>query len=402
MKNKSIRYLNQLCLDIPQRPVGSAGNNLANKFFEEVVARFGWEIESTPFQAMDWIDSGAELSMEGKSYQVFPSPYSQGCEIEADLVSAGNLQELELVEAEEKLLLVHGDLTKEQLMPKNFVFYNPDEHKEIIELLEKKKPAAILTATGRNASLAGGVYPFPLIEDGDFHIPSVYLTEEEGIELLAEVGNPGFLVSRAERVFTESTTLVARKGEGQGRKISISAHIDAKIGTPGAIDNGTGVVILMLLAELFKEYRGEPVLELLPFNGEDYYASSGQMLYLDQNQGRFDEILININIDGAGYKVGPSAFSPFDLPDTIKTSLDSVLNSSGNLIEGRPWYQGDHSIFLQQGVPAIAVSSAWFVENVDSQEITHTPADHPEIVNHDRVVEIARAIEEFIVTAYLK
>ncbi len=401
MIEKSKSYLHRLCLELPQRPVGSDGNKKATDFFQEVVAPFGWEVETTPFPALDWIDQGAELTLMGEKYQVYPSPYAEGCSMEAVLVSAGNIQELKGIDAGGKLLLLHGDLTKEQLMPKNFVFYNPEEHQEIIFLLEKKKPAAILTATSRNASLAGGVYPFPLIEDGDFQIPSVYLTEEEGSRLLSEVGKTGYLVSRAERVHSKGYQLAATKGNDRGRRIIISAHIDAKLGTPGAIDNGTGVVILMLLAELFKDYRDGPILELLPFNGEDYYAASGQMLFLEQNQGRFDEMLININIDGAGYHLGPSAFSPFNLAEPLKSDLDEVLGSSEDLIEGVPWYQGDHSIFLQRGVPAIAVSSAWFVDHVDSQQITHTPADHPDIVNHDRVVEIARAIQQFILAAYL-
>ena len=401
MKEKSQSYLHQLCLGISQRPVGSAGNQEATNFFQEVVSPFGWELESNTFPALDWIDNGAELTLRGENYQVYPSPYAEGCSTDSVLVSAGNLEELKGIDAEGQLLLIHGELAKEQLMPKNFVFYNPEEHQEIIALLEGKKPAAILTATGRNASLAGGVYPFPLIEDGDFHIPSVYLTEEEGSRLLSEVGRTGTLVSRAERIQSEGYHLVAKKGNDQGKRITISAHIDAKLGTPGAIDNGTGVVILMLLAELFKDYREGPVLELLPFNGEDYYAASGQMLFMDQNRGHFDEIMININIDGAGYHIGPSAFSPLNLPEPLLSNLKEILGSTEDLIEGAPWYQGDHSIFLQGGVPAIAVSSAWFVDHVDSQQITHTPADHPDIVNHDRVVEIAGAIQQFIRVSYL-
>jgi len=140
---------------------------------------------------------------------------------------------------------------------------------------------------------------------------------------------------------------------------------------------------------------------LLPFNGEDYYAASGQMIYLEQNQDKFNEILININIDGAGYLEGPSAFSPFNLPDDIKKCFDDVLDSIEYINEGKPWYQGDHSIFLQQGVPAIAVSSQWFLENIDSQEITHTPKDHPAIVNCDKLVDITEALYNFILKAYL-
>jgi aminopeptidase YwaD len=34
-----------------------------------------------------------------------------------------------------QVLLVHGDSAKEQLMPKKFPFYNPDEHRHIVALL---------------------------------------------------------------------------------------------------------------------------------------------------------------------------------------------------------------------------------------------------------------------------
>jgi len=394
-------YLEKLCQDIQQRPVGSEGNRQATAFFQEVVEDFDWDVVSTPFQAMDWQDEGAELWIGGKNFQIFSSPYSKGCSLETNLIKAGSVEELEKIDAAGKLLLLHGELTQEQLMPKNFVFYNPEEHQQVIALLEKKEPGAILAATSRNAALAGGVYPFPLIEDGDFQIPSVYLTGEEGKKLLQKVGQVGTLKSDARRIQTEGYNLVARKGQDHNRRIAISAHIDAKINTPGAIDNATGVIVLLLLAEKFKGYQGDMMIELLPFNGEDYYAASGQMIYLEQNQGRFEEILININIDGAGFHEGPSSFSPFNLGERTQQSLDEVLTSMEDIDEGGPWYQGDHSIFLQQGVPAIAVSSKWFLENIDSQEITHTPKDHPAIVNCDKLVDITEALHKFILNAYL-
>ena len=401
MIQKCEEYLNKLCREIHQRPVGSKGNLQATAYFQEIAVKFGWKVESTPFQALDWGSNGAELQFGPDDFHVLPSPYSLGCTVEAELVVAGTLAELENVLAAGKLLLVHNDLTREQLMPKNFVFYNPEEHQQIIALLEEKKPGAILAATSRNAALAGGVYPFPLIEDGDFQIPSVYLTETEGEKLLHRVGQVGKLTSTANRIKTEGFNLIARKGHDQSRRIAISAHIDAKLGTPGAIDNATGVIVLLLLAERLQDYQGEVMIELLPFNGEDYYAASGQMIYLEQNQDKFNEILININIDGAGYLEGPSAFSPFNLPDDIKNCFDDVLDSIENINEGGPWYQGDHSIFLQQGVPAIAVSSQWFLENIDNQEITHTPKDHPAIVNCDKLVDITKALYKFILKAYL-
>lgn len=110
---------------------------------------------------------------------MFVSPYSLGFEGTARLAGAPSIQELEKGNSQDKLLLLSGEIAKEQLMPKNFVFYNPEEHRRIISALEKSGAKAVLCATGKNPSLAGGVYPFPLIEDGDFDIPSVFMTEEE-------------------------------------------------------------------------------------------------------------------------------------------------------------------------------------------------------------------------------
>jgi len=277
-------------------------------------------------------------------------------------------------------------------MPKNFVFYNPEKHQQIISLLEKGKPRAIICATGRNAALAGGVYPFPLIEDGDFDIPSVYMTEDEGNKLLAYVGKTVILKSISKRIPGKGYNVIARRGKPLGERIVITAHIDAKKGTPGAIDNATGVIVLLLLAKLLQDYNGKRLIEIVAFNGEDYYAVPGQMLYISKNHGRFNEILLNINIDGAGYKKGKSAFSFYGLPREIEKDANDVLSKFNGITEGIQWVQGDHSIFTQNGRPAIAVSSKWFTENIDSQEITHTPKDNIKIVDCQKVVEIAEAL----------
>ncbi len=396
MINTCKKYLSKFCIEIPERPVGSEGNRLATRRFMEIVKRFNWKVDPTGFQAQDWDEDGAELSVEGIEYEVYPSPYSLGCELECELAAAGTLHDLDQLDCSGKVLLLHGDLAKEQIMPKNFIFYNPEEHHQIITSLENKNPAAIICATSRNASLAGGVYPFPLIEDGDFDIPSVFMTEDEGVKLLSDIGKQTRLISRTRRIPGIAYNLIARKGGASSKRIAISAHIDAKKGTPGAIDNATGVIVLLLLAELLRDYKGQIALELLPFNGEDYYAASGQMIYLNQNQDYWDDILLNINIDGAGYYLGESALSSFNLPLDIQQGVDRLIHNYKGISEGIPWVQGDHSIFLQQGIPAIAFSSQWFIGNIDSQDITHTAKDHPGIVDCEKVVEIAKAIQELI------
>ncbi len=390
------RYLQMLCEEIPERSVGSPGNRMATQFFEEEISAAGWKSEIQEFDAIDWEDGGAVLRSENVSFKVFVSPYAPGCKVEAPLISASSAEELGSLDMAGKILLLHGEIAQEQLMPKNFVFFNPESHQQIISLLEKGCPKAIVCATGRNAALAGGVYPFPLIEDGDFDLPSVYMTEEVGKELLAYVGKTVALNSSSKRIPGKGCNVIASKGKSNDGRIVITAHIDAKKGTPGAIDNATGVIVLLLLARLLEDYTGERTIEIVALNGEDYYAVPGQMRYIAENQGRFDQLILNINIDGAGYQEGKSAFSFYGLSDEMENKARDVFGQFDGLTEGSQWPQGDHSIFIQYGCPAIAVSSKWFTDNIATQEITHTLKDNIGIVDCLKVVEIAEALNLFL------
>lgn len=147
--------------------------------------------------------------------------------------------------------------------------------------------------------------------------------------------------------------------------------------------------------ELLNDYTKYPI-ELIIFNGEDYYGSPGQIKYVEKNTGLFHQILLNINIDGAGYKEGLSYFSPLALPQNMLATLREMLSTHSQIKEGTPWYQSDHSLFLQNGCPAIAVSSEWFIQNLANQEITHTPNDNLSIVNYERVAECALGIAELV------
>lgn len=393
---KSVSYLEMLCKEIPERCVGSAGNRQATSFFEKELSSFGWNTEISELDVIDWEDGGATLQFEDRSFKVLVSPYSLGCTVQAPLSRASCLEELEQWDISGTIVFLHGEIAKEQLMPKNFVFFNPEGHQRIIALLERKQPVAIIAATGRNAALAGGVYPFPLIEDGDFNIPSVYMTEEEGKKLLSYIGQSVILQSLSRRIPAKAYNVIARKGKNVDERIVITAHIDAKKGTPGAIDNATGVIILLLLAELLEDYDGNRLLEIVALNGEDYYAVPGQMHYIRKNQEHFNNILLNINIDGAGYQEGKSIFSFFNLPERISEKAYAVLKEFEGISEGVQWPQGDHSIFIQHGCPAIAVSSQWFIEHMDSQEITHTLKDNIGIVDCQKIVEIAEALNWLI------
>ncbi len=396
---RAAEHLQRLCVDIPTRTVGSQGNRDATAYMSTALQTLGWEVETPAFQSLDWSESGVDLKAGERAFEALASPYTLPVLVSAPLVVASNAEELEAADLAGKVVLLRGHLTKEQLAPKNFPWWNPEEHRRIIAALEKGEPAAILAATGRNPELAGAVYPFPLIEDGDFDIPSAYMTEEEGQKLAVYAGREVNLEIRASRSIAEGFNMIARRGgrragaEGapsdRGRYI-VSAHIDAKRGTPGAIDDGTGVVVLLLLGELLADYDGKQMIELVAFNGEDYYAAPGERLYLQQNED-LSAIALVINIDGAGYYQGDTHFSLYECPEDLAARVREVLGGHG-LVEGPQWYQGDHSVFVMAGRPAVAITSD--ISEVSAQ-VTHTPKDAPDIVDSGKVAQIALSLRDF-------
>ena len=58
------------------------------------------------------------------------------------------------------ILLLHGELCREQLTPRGYPFYEMPGHVRILEALDAARPAAIVAATGRNPDLVGGPIPF--------------------------------------------------------------------------------------------------------------------------------------------------------------------------------------------------------------------------------------------------
>lgn len=391
---KAAGYLETLCGVKPNRRTGSTGNREATAFFARTIQPWGWGIDMTPFTCLDHRSGEAFLMCGDRSFDVQISPFSPGCEVTAGLKTVSTIEELADCDCRGKILLMKGPLCAEPLMPKNFIFYNPDHHKKIYALLEEKRPAAIVTATGEAPDLVGALYPFPLIEDGDFDIPSVYCTDSAGEEIVKNAGETCSLKIEAERILSTACNVIARKNPDSDRKILICAHIDAKETTPGASDNASGTVVELLLAEMLAGYGGRLGIEMAALNGEDYYSVGGQMDYLRRYGEEIEKLVVAINIDDVGYVEGRMAYSLYGCPDEIVSNAEEVFDAYEGIMKGEPWYQGDHMIFVQKSTPAIAFTAERVAELMAT--VTHTPKDVPEIIDCEKLVKLALALQSFI------
>ncbi|MDJ0498038.1 MAG: M28 family peptidase [Acidimicrobiia bacterium] len=385
-------YLDTLCSFLPDRRPGSPGNRTATEYVAETLGALGWDATTPEFDCVDWSTEGGELLLAGESVPITPSPYGLGVEATAPVRVLRSPADLEQSDLAGTIVVLTDSLATEPLTPKRYPFYSSDEHTHIVSALEAAKPAAVLAVTGKYPALCGALDPYPLIEDGDFMIPTGNVRPTDAKPLLAAEGKAAKLTLRSERWNARAQNVIAVRGN-QADRITVTAHIDTKPGTPGAVDNAAGVVVLLLLAGQLSTTI--PIgVELLAINGEDHYGAPGEVDWLSDNEGRLDHIRLFLNIDGAGYRSGRSAFSTYNLDPQLDSYVESVFTTRPSLMRGPDFYQSDHAIFAMQGRPAMAITTELVDEMLD--ELFHAPTDTPDQVEVTLLLDIADATANLI------
>lgn len=388
--------LYQLAVLIGERSVGSPGNLKATEYVARRLNSMDISVRKSEFDCLDWEAGSMVCSVNDEPLQAFIAPYTLSCDVKGDFEAVASIDELKESNFAGKIAVLHGELCKEQLAPKNFTFYNPEHHQLIISLLEEKQPRAVVAITGKNPETTGALYPFPLIEDADFNIPVAHMTLEEGEKLLKRPSGRMTLLMESKRIPARACNIIGHKSGRQAQRIVFCAHIDTKMGTPGAIDNGGGAAILLALSQLLGDYRGKYSIELLFMNGEDYWAYSGGMQYLAENRERLEEIVLAVNADGVGSKGSRTTFCCFNAAGPIEQSVKKVFRDKEKFAETAPWHQSDHMLFAMNGRPAVALTTEDFAYIWSNY--AHTDRDVIELVESrilfDAALGLRRLIDE--------
>jgi aminopeptidase YwaD len=384
-------YLAEL-VSHPDRHVGSPGNRAATAMFADRMLELGFVVRRTTFGCIEWEFGEALLEVAGERFEALVGPYSLACDVTARLTAASSIEDLETDSVRGTALLIHGELAAGQIMPKNFTFYNPDSHKRLIRALEEHAPAVVVAATGRDPEMVGSQYPFPLFEDGDLDIPNAYMKDVDGARLLGHLGKVVRLRLDSRRIPTTAEHVVATLPGTTPERIVITAHIDSRKGSPGALDNASGVATLLALAELLSDFRDGPTIEIVPFNGEDNYANPGELLWVAENEGRFDDIILGINIDDLGQRGTTNHVSFYGCPTEVEAAVRRALDEHPEMSEGPQWFQSDHAIFGLYGRPAIALASSDIAGFM--AEYAHSEHDTLELVDPELIVVAARFLRD--------
>ena len=377
------------------RPVGTVQNQEITDYIGSYLEGLGYETIKVPFSCKVWESKESFLVIEGNKLTLQVSPYSQSYAGTGRAIVVRNLDELERVECEDRILFLTEDLAKEPLQPKDYPFYYPDEHKAVIDCLEAKKPSAIIAVTG--GTCLSGLKPFPLIEDGNFHIPVACLDKELFSEIEAKVLAKEMELSIVSKnaLATAYQLIASKKVANPKGTIVICAHMDSKYNTDGALDNASGVATMLYAAKGIKTNRYN--IDIVPFNSEEYYDPQGELIYLEKLKKSGAEVSLLINIDTVAHVGSKVAVASFNLNEKEQLELDNIMKSCTNIVSGQPWYAGDHGVFAFSGTKCVIISASDLFEGCLSY--THCPNDTIDLVDENLIENAADYICK-VVNAY--
>ena len=190
------------------------------------------------------------------------------------------------------------------------------------------------------------------------------------------------LTLNTKRHSAKAANILAVYGSGR-QKVCVSAHIDTRPGTPGALDNASGVAVLLALAEHLSGQELPYRIEFVLFNGEDYYSTPGEMMYLSSYLSSPKEYICAFNLDGVGAKGQSTAYSFYECPQNLMSCISGCAADLDGFEQIEPWPQGDHTLFSFSGVPAVSVTSG----NIFglAERILHTEHDTPDLIDTNKL-----------------
>ena len=220
-------------------------------------------------------------------------------------------------------------------------------------------------------------------------------------EVYKTAGLNGGLIAEDDYGEIKTINNIVGKIEGQSNNaIVLSAHFD-HIGIQdgkiirGAIDNASGVSVLLELAETLKnKYKIEkPEFDIIfcAFNSEET-GLKGSRKFIEDIDGKYNN-LININIDSVGYKNGGKVtFLDKNTDTSLYEPMKEVIENNGLEVELNTGLKGtaDSVEFDRAGIPAICIID----ENV--KEVIHTENDTPELIDYDRLDKVVKSVDDFV------
>lgn len=210
----------------------------------------------------------------------------------------------------------------------------------------------------------GPAAPQPLPVGSDESVPHLAIGRIDGmqisewiadghevkIEVSAECAHSGEAVS-------ENLT-VRIPGRSEDGEVLVCGHYDTFWNTPGAYDNGSGTIALLLLAEEWIKSPPARSVQITFFTAEEWHLAGSRATVAAKSPDELDALDYVINLDGLGRGdllevfIGPEVFEE-EVVTQVRSFGDETRNALKIVSRFPPTYGTDHAAFYAAGVPSV-------------------------------------------------
>ncbi|WP_297201996.1 M28 family metallopeptidase [uncultured Flavonifractor sp.] len=228
---------------------------------------------------------------------------------------------------------------------------------------------------------------------------SIRVPEELFVELLSCTS----IQFQGELEIQESTVnnvIGVYSGESHNQAILITAHFDhvggfGDVVYPGAMDNASGVAVLLQTARYLIEQKIELPYDVVfcAFNGEDM-GLQGSKAFCEKELPY--EQVNGINIDTVGAN-GADALELSDTNADMASQMTTALGEVGLSCSVVPVGNSDHNALLMAQIPTISIGEA--PEHYET--VIHTPGDTIDNLDTERMEQIVNGLVCYLSEARL-
>jgi Zn-dependent M28 family amino/carboxypeptidase len=182
--------------------------------------------------------------------------------------------------------------------------------------------------------------------------------------------------------------------------IVVGAHYDAVVGAPGANDNGSGVAVLLELADRLRNAESPRTVRFVAFvNEEPPHFMTGTMgsdYYARRAASRQENIVAMFSLETIGYFPDDAGSQHYPPPfRSIRAfRAHATFPSEGiaapAFIPGINW--SDHWSFWKQGYAAVMVTDTAPYRYPHY----HSPQDTPDKVDYEKMVPVVHGLEKML------
>jgi hypothetical protein len=174
-----------------------------------------------------------------------------------------------------------------------------------------------------------------------------------------------------------------------GEYLLYSGHLDSWY--KGAMDNGTANAIMLEVARLFAQQRGQMrrSLRIAFWSGHSHGRYSGSAWYADQNWFDLNENCVaHLYTDSTG-AVGATRFSAITMPETAGLGTWAVAQVTGEKLDAKRTNRSTDQSFWGMGIPALFGSLSRQADD-SLGWWWHTPNDDMEMIDPANLVRDAK------------